>query len=144
MRWTLLLLASCAHPFGGPGDPAADAGCHFQAPSGQCCDGLGCASGVGDLTITVLDATTQQPVAGMVTFTSPVWMGPMPFACTMMVSPCPSWQMGPGGALGAGAPITITVSAPTYKPATVTVMLNGPTGCCGLGDPTLASVSVTH
>jgi hypothetical protein len=127
------VLAGCmTSPHGGT--------CQFQRAN-QCCDGLGCASEAGTLTVTVLDATSQQPVAGAITFTSPNYNGPMPATCTTTTSPCPSWQVDGASALGEGTH-AITAAATGYSAITFQATLAGPTGCCGLGPPTTATVSL--
>jgi len=135
----VVVVAACSHT---PGTSHDALGCQVVR-AGECCDGRGCASGTGTLTVTVLDATTQAPVAGQVTFTSAVWDGAMPFACTTQTSPCPSWQLGVSSALGEGA-LTLTATASGYTPATFDVTLDGPTGCCGFGAPTTATVALSR
>jgi hypothetical protein len=131
---TLVVVAACA--IHSPNDT-----CQWRAQDGTCCDGRGCASGVGPLTVTVLDAVTQQPVAGTITFTSTLYMGPIPATCSSSASPCPSWQIDGAQAFGAGAH-DITATATGYRAATFTVVLMGPTGCCGQGPPVSATVTL--
>ena len=96
------------------------------------CAGLGCASFPGPLTIEVSDGMGQ-PVA-FPTFTEQghALAGVCETDAGMVIADagsCGSWVF---DQLPMG-PHTITVSAPGYEPATVSVTIQGPTGCCGQG-----------
>jgi hypothetical protein len=106
--------------------------------TGDDCGDRGCASFPGTLTLTVTDSTTQQPVAGTLTFTDP--SGALPFTCSVAIdpatTPCPSWQLMYEGAFD------VTVSAPSYQPGTIHVVIEGPAACCGAGPATSASLAL--
>ena len=111
-------------------DGGADAQADTQADGRNPCDGLGCPVGEGPVTLHPRDALTKAAVA------SPSFAeGGKSLAATCMStgSPdggaCDTWRM---PALGFG-PHTITVSAPGYDDAKITVQVRGPDGCCGLG-----------
>jgi hypothetical protein len=115
------------------------AGCmeHGSASSGDDCGERGCASLPGTLTLTVLDSTTNQPVAGTPTFTA----GPqtLPFACSVVVDPgaaCPAWQLSYEGAFD------VAVAAAGYQTGTIHVVIEGPAACCGVGPNSSASLSL--
>jgi hypothetical protein len=96
------------------------------------CAGLGCASSPGVLTMHVVDAS-QSPVANP-TFAesghplAPVCVNDGGFEIDAGAS-CDSWRF-PFLSEGSHA---IAVSAPGYATRTVTVTIQGPTGCCGQG-----------
>jgi hypothetical protein len=110
---------------------------------GQCCDGRGCATGPGTLSLTVLDAATSQPIDGQLMATSSTYEGPLPFMCSTAASPCPSWELAAGPLGLSSGSLQITLSASGYQPLVYTAMLSEPTGCCGWGDTTFATVSLT-
>jgi hypothetical protein len=118
------------------------AGCGEHGSAGtdaDKCGQLGCASGPGILTLTVLDAKTQQPVKGMLMFSANGQQ--VPFACTVSVDltkvACPSWDT---QALFGAFDVQVTVTG--YQPNTVHVRVDGPAGCCGFGPPTSASLAL--
>jgi hypothetical protein len=119
------------------------AGCNEHGKAGidgDVCGGLGCASGPGVLTITVVDSVTQLPVKGMLMFSTGAQQ--VPFACsTATIDPtkdaCPSWQT---QTLFGGFDIVASVTG--YHPGTVHVIVEGPAGCCGLGPPASASLAL--
>lgn len=120
------------------------AGCAVVPPGHQSdadlCGGRGCASIAGTLIVAVLDAATGLPVAGTLTFSSPQYSGNVPFACTTATAnPCPSWQLA-GGNGGAGA-YDFEVVAAGYRAGLFHAVIEGPTGCCGVGPD--SSVTVT-
>jgi hypothetical protein len=112
------------------------------------CDGLGCAIGVGKLTVHVLDAQSMTPVL-QTTFTE----NGQPLMATCVASDA---GVAEGGADG-GAPLcstwllqtvfigahTIGVHAPGYKDETLTVTMQGPSGCCGMGPDVDKTVLLT-
>ena len=108
-----------------------------SGPDADDCGERGCASFPGTLTLTVLDATTNQPVAGTLTFTS----GPqtLPFVCSVVVDPgvaCPAWQLSYEGAFD------VDVAAPNYQTGTIHILIEGPAQCCGVGPNSSASLSL--
>jgi len=108
-----------------------------SGPDPDPCAGLGCASGPGTLTLTVLDQATGQPVAGELTFTADGQT--LPFTCSAVVDPttaCPSWQLSIEGAFD------VEVTALGYRPGTIHVLIEGPAGCCGIGPATSASLEL--
>lgn len=96
------------------------------------CAGLGCASLPGRLTLEVVDGSNQ-PVQGPVFTEKGQALGGVCETDAGVILPdagsCGSWIFDelPEG------PHTIQVSAPGYAPATVSVTIQGPTGCCGMG-----------
>ena len=112
---------------------------HGSTPiNGDDCGDRGCASFPGTLTLTVTDRTTQQPVAGTLSFTDA--SGTLPFVCSAAVdpatTPCPSWQLMYEGAFD------VTVSAASYQPGTIHVVIEGPAACCGAGPDSTASLAL--
>lgn len=102
------------------------------------CDGLGCASFPGTLTLTVLDSATGEPVPGELDFVAEVG-GPLPFVCSAVVDEgeaCPSWLLSYQGRFD------IEVTAPGYEPGFVEVLIEGPAGCCGTGPDSSASLEL--
>jgi hypothetical protein len=122
-------------------DGGADAQADVAADGRNPCDGLGCPVGEGPVTLRPQDAVTKAVVA------SPAFAegGKTLTATCMSVGgldggACDAWRM---PTLGFG-PHTITVSAPGYDDAKITVQVSGPSGCCGLGpavDETVAMVA---
>jgi hypothetical protein len=105
------------------------------------CEGLGCASFPGTLTLAVVDGMGQ-PVADP-TFTEQghSLAGVCETDAGMVISDagtCGSWVF---DQLSTGAQ-TITVGAPGYAPATISVTLQGPAGCCGMGPPVSRTVTL--
>jgi hypothetical protein len=96
------------------------------------CEGLGCASFPGKLTLRVLDSQTMTPIE-MPTFTEMskklVAVCSSPDAGADGGSSCAAWEF---ANLWQGAH-TISVEAMGYQPSTVQVMIKGPAGCCGQG-----------
>src|ERR1044071_5892516 len=107
--------------------------------SGDDCGDRGCASFPGTLTLTVTDSTTQQPVPGTLTFRDGSGTA-LPFACSVVMdppaTPCPSWLLMYEGAFD------VTVSAPSYQPGMIHVVIEGPAACCGAGPATSASLAL--
>jgi hypothetical protein len=104
---------------------------------GDPCGGLGCASGPGTLTLTVLDQFSKQPVSGMIEFSDA--NGKLPFVCSVVVDatmPCPSWKFSQIGGFD------VTVRAPGYSDGMIHVLVQGPAGCCGLGPDTSDSMDL--
>jgi len=131
--FVLAALAACTeHGRGGP-VPGSDA---------DPCGDLGCASGPGTLTLTVIDGGTGQPILGSpetrdLTFTANG--DALPFTCSAVVQPgtaCPSWQLSIVGMFD------IEIAAPGHLPETITALIQGPEGCCGIGPSTTASVTL--
>ena len=117
-------------------------GCGTMTPSDPC-GGLGCASSPGSLYLTVTDAATSAPIANP-TFTvqmasrpgNPVAITP---TCTMGSNPtCGEWLF---PLLDVGSD-TVTVTAHGYDMSSITVQINGPTGCCGQGPDVRQSVGL--
>ncbi len=136
------LLVSCngSHSTGSPppdAPRAADA-----AVDADVCAGRGCAALSGQLTVTVLDAMTQMPIAEQPTFTTPVWSGPLGFTCSAAVTPCPSWVLAPQAALGYD--VQLDVAAPGYLPATTMVKFQMPVDCCGAGPAVATTVTLSR
>jgi hypothetical protein len=105
------------------------------------CAGLGCASEPGPLLLAVVDGMGQ-PVADP-TFTEQGH--PLAGVCETDAGviiadagTCGSWVL---DQLAMG-PHTITVSAPGYEPASVSVMIQGPAGCCGMGPAVSSTVTL--
>ncbi len=105
------------------------------------CAGLGCAVFPGPLLLQVLDGMGQPvpsptfsekgaPVAAMCSSDGGVVDG----------GTCGTWEI---DQLPLGAN-TITVSAPDYESTTVTVTIQGPSGCCGMGPAVSQSVTLQH
>ncbi len=101
------------------------------------CGGLGCASGPGTLTLTLIDSTTKLAVKGTIDFRDV--NGKLPFACSASVGPtmaCPSWKLSMIGGFD------VMVTAPTYRTGMIHVQIDGPAGCCGIGPDTAASLEL--
>ena len=106
------------------------------------CSGLGCASMPGAAAIRVLDENGD-PVASP-TFT--VSGHPVDAICETDAGviledagTCDPWKL---DTLSEGAN-TITVSAPGYASTTVSVTIQGPNGCCGIGPTVDATATLT-
>jgi len=134
--WVVIVVACGQKPSG----PTPDAYCNDER-NGVCCDGLGCDWAAGPLDVTVLDAATQQPVAGQPAFSTALVAGPIPVACTSTAMPCPSWEIAYGVNIG---PQDVTVTVSGYAPSTFHVVMLGPIGCCGAGPTVTATVALTH
>lgn len=135
LPWTCAVLV-CVAACGSSNAPGSDGGSDgpTTGPDGSRnpCDGLGCASGPGRLTIHVFDTKTLGPVAD-----------PKFTEATKTLTPaCQDPDAGADGGssceyftfpyLGIG-PHTIEVTATGYQPVDVMVQIDGPKGCCGLG-----------
>lgn len=136
MRAPVLLLLALAAACGGTtnvGDGGADGAADG---SKNPCDGLGCAVGVGTLTIKALDAQSMMPVAATFTEGATKLVG----TCSADAGGvCAAWQF-PNLSIGAH---TITVQAPGYKDASLAVTMSGPSGCCGRGPDVDKTVLMT-
>lgn len=117
-------------------------GCDNSSTSNLCAN-LGCASFPGVLYLTVTDTATGTIVANP-TFTvqlasrpsNPVTLTPI---CTKGADPtCGEWQF---PLLDEGSDI-ITITAPAYGTASITVQISGPTECCGQGPDVRQSVGL--
>jgi hypothetical protein len=87
----------------------------------------------------VIDAATQQPVVGTVTFFDVNTQTNVAFSCSAVVDPseaCPSWQLSSIGGFD------LEVSAAGYRPAMIHVLIEGPAGCCGTGPATSDSIDL--
>ena len=96
------------------------------------CAGLGCASSPGPLTLEVVDGMGQPVADPVFTEQGQPLAGVCETDAGMVIldaGTCGSWLFSqlPEG------PHTIMVSAPGYAPATVSVTIQGPAGCCGTG-----------
>lgn len=123
----LFVLAACGSSTAD--DKASDASADGKADSsGNPCEGLGCASGAGRLTLHVVDSTFMQPIAKP-TFTENGQ--PVAANCAMNddAGACTAWGF-PNLYIG---PHTIVVHAMNALDATIMVTLSGPNGCCGFG-----------
>jgi len=127
----ILAIAAC-----GKGHPPSGLG-----PDADPCGGRGCYSATGPITLTVLDGSTHAPITVQPTFTAAIYSGPIPIQCTAMTTPCPSWQIGPG-IFGPGS-ADIGVAATGYASQQITVIAQGPVGCCGVGPVASATVTLS-
>jgi len=134
---TLTIAAAC-----GSGDPAPTGDAGPDSPVDPCA-GLGCATILPTLDVTVLDAATTVPVKSP-TFTENG--NPIPAACTKTITPdggapvCYLWHM-TNLAIGAHA---IVVAASGYSSATLNITLAGPpNGCCGQSEQATRTVTLS-
>jgi hypothetical protein len=134
---TLAVAVACSS---GDPVPVGDAG--PDAPVDPCA-GLGCATILPTLDVTVLDATTSVPVKSP-TFTE--GGNVIPAACTKMIAPdggapvCYLWHM-TNLAIG---PHAIVVAASGYSSTTLNLTLAGPpNGCCGQSEQATRTVTLS-
>jgi hypothetical protein len=134
---TLLIAVACSD--GGP-TPTGDAGADTYVDP---CAGLGCATILPTLDVTVLDAATNNPVKSP-TFTENG--NAIPATCTKMITPdggtpvCFLWHM-TNLAIGAHS---IVVAASGYNASTLTLTLAGPpNGCCGTSEQASRTVTLS-
>ena len=143
---TVVVMAACGSsndagtPLGGDGG-TTDGGSKSDG-GGNPCDGLGCASMAGPVQIRVLDESGS-PIS------SPTFEAngiPGQAVCETDAGQiiedagtCDPWTL---DQLPFGS-ITISVSAPGYEPAAVTVTVSGPSGCCGIGPTVETSVTLS-
>lgn len=137
----LLVVAACGKPPSQPTSADAPRPADAAADADHCA-GRGCATLSGQLTVTVLDAMTQMPIAVQPTFTTPIYSGPLAFTCSAAVTPCPSWVLGPQAALGYS--LELHTSAPGYMPATTTVQFQMPVDCCGAGPDVATTITLSR
>ena len=132
---------------GGGGADGGDAGHGGDAgvdANPNPCAGLGCASMPGPLDLHVVDGSSTLVA-------SPVFVeAGRPISATCVTdagfdiqdagATCDLWRLRD---LSEG-PHTITVSAPGFAPQTVSVTIQGPLGCCGIGPTVDASVTLAR
>jgi hypothetical protein len=97
------------------------------------CAGLGCASIVGQLHLSVVDQATGQPVpAPVFTDDDGILMGQCIDMGDASNGACATWQI----SFPAGGVYSILVIAEGYAPAMFNVEIGGPKPgeCCGVGD----------
>jgi len=124
------------------GDPTPTGDGGPDAPVDPCA-GLGCATILPTLDLTVLDAATSVPVKSP-TFTENG--NAIPAACTKMITPdggapvCYLWHM-TNLAIGVHA---IVVAASGYNSTTLNITLAGPpNGCCGQSEQATRTVTLS-
>lgn len=119
-------VAACGSTVSGSDGGGNDAG-GTDGKKGPC-DGLGCASGPGTLTVHMKDAQTMQALT-MASFTE----AGKPASASCKVDQqmmCTGDWVFQNLFIG---PHTIEARSPGHAPKTFTVTISGPAGCCGLG-----------
>ncbi len=127
---SLLFIAACGTA-SSPNDGGGPDGSSLDGSKNPC-EGLGCASFPGTLTLHVLDRTTMAPVDAPKFSELPV---PLTAVCKAADagadggSSCASWEI---QGLGIGSHV-ISVTAPGYQFGSALADIRGPSGCCGKG-----------